>query len=243
MVERRRFCQCVLLALAGLGIAACAADGQNPRVKVACIGDSIVSGYALANPGRDSFPSQLQRLLDEKFPGRYEVRNFGNPGRGVYTDTPAFDKKGKRAYRFYSEHAAALAWQPDIVISDLGINDIEAYAEELKGRREKGRFAREYRTLLAEYAALPSKPRILMWTKLMPLVEGHRLRTSDAPMRMRSDLESVAHAVGAQEIDMFTPFASKTNGYFHADGVHPTPLGAAVIAEELRSALLSHDGR
>ncbi|HOF09840.1 MAG TPA: hypothetical protein PLV33_07580, partial [Opitutaceae bacterium] len=39
-------------------------------VKVACVGDSITAGYALADPAHDAYPSQLARLLGDS----YEVR-------------------------------------------------------------------------------------------------------------------------------------------------------------------------
>jgi len=42
-------------------------------IKVACIGDSITSGFTLLNPRRDSYPSLLQNMLGDG----YEVRNFG----------------------------------------------------------------------------------------------------------------------------------------------------------------------
>ena len=32
-------------------------------IKVACIGDSITSGFTLLNPRRDSYPSLLQKML------------------------------------------------------------------------------------------------------------------------------------------------------------------------------------
>ena len=41
-------------------------------IKVACIGDSITSGFTLLNPRRDSYPSLLQKMLGDG----YEVRNF-----------------------------------------------------------------------------------------------------------------------------------------------------------------------
>ena len=45
--------------------------------KLACIGDSITSGFTLLNPRRDSYPSLLQKMLGDG----YEVRNFGDSMR------------------------------------------------------------------------------------------------------------------------------------------------------------------
>ena len=95
-----------------------AADG---RTKVACVGDSITYGHGLADRARESYPAQLQRLLDERSPGEYEVRNFGNSGRGIYLDSMRGSER--RGFRHMPEHRAALEWKPDVVVCNLGIND------------------------------------------------------------------------------------------------------------------------
>jgi hypothetical protein len=46
------------------------------QIKVACVGDSITAGYALANPGTQSHPAQLQLRLGSG----YTVGNFGLSG-------------------------------------------------------------------------------------------------------------------------------------------------------------------
>ncbi len=63
----------LLFAVATTALGAIAGE----KTKVACIGDSITYGYGLANRAEESYPAQLQRSLDAKSPGEYEVRNFG----------------------------------------------------------------------------------------------------------------------------------------------------------------------
>ena len=120
-----------------------------PVTKIACIGDSITYGLGLRNRDTESYPAQLQSILDEKRPGAYEVRNFGNSGRGVYLDSMRGSEK--RGFRHMPEHRAALAWKPDIVICNLGINDCGEYIKEYTGGRERGQFTREYLELLKDY--------------------------------------------------------------------------------------------
>ena len=100
----------IAVVFASIALAACAAD----KTKVACIGDSITYGYGLQNRDVESYPAQLQKMLDESFPGQYEVRNFGNSGRGIYLDSMRGNEK--RGYRYMPEHKAALEWKPDVVI-------------------------------------------------------------------------------------------------------------------------------
>ena len=61
-----RFVSVLLVAVASHTLAFAA-------LKVACVGDSITAGHALADPAHDAYPSQLARLLGDG----YEVRNFG----------------------------------------------------------------------------------------------------------------------------------------------------------------------
>ena len=219
---------------------AVAATNAVERVRVACIGDSITYGTGLANRAVDSYPRRLQDLLDARFPGRYEVRNFGNPGRGVYLDT--FRGKEKRGYRFMKEHAEALAWQPDIVISNLGINDIGHYPEERDGRRARGTFVRDYLTLLDDYRKLSSKPKLFIWTRLGPLTPRHSCFNSRAPFQMVRDLTAVARRSGATGLDLLTPFLPNPEPYLTKDGIHPNPEGAKLVAEAVFADVWGDDG-
>ena len=76
------------------------------RTKVACVGDSITFGLGLADRALEAYPARLQALLDERFPGRYEVRNFGSSGRGIYLDS--MRGREKRGFRWMKEHKAAV---------------------------------------------------------------------------------------------------------------------------------------
>ena len=121
----------------------------NAGVRVACVGDSITYGLGLANRESESYPAQLQKLLDESSPGKYEVRNFGNSGRGIYLDSMRGSEK--RGFRWMAEHKAALAWKPDVVICNLGINDNGEYIKEYTGGRKRGQFLADYLALLGDY--------------------------------------------------------------------------------------------
>ncbi len=120
----------ILLLVLGAALVAAA------KTKVACVGDSITYGYTLPDREKNAYPTRLQELLEETAPGKYEVRNFGNSGRGVYLDSMRGHEK--RGFRFMKEHAAALEWKPDIVICNLGINDCGEYIKEYTGKRRRG---------------------------------------------------------------------------------------------------------
>ena len=208
------------------------------KTKVACIGDSITYGLGLADRETTSYPSQLQSLLDAKFPGKYEVRNFGNSGRGIYLDSMRGNEK--RGFRYMPEHKAALAWKPDIVICNLGINDNGEYIKEYTGGRTRGQFTRDYMTMLADYAKQSPKPKFYIWTKLSPLAEGQRFYRSPEPFLMQADLEEVARRVRAVGIDMQAPLREKMDEIFARDKIHPNAEGAKIIAETTFNAMFQN---
>ncbi len=223
----------VLLGMAALSLAALPAA----PVRVACVGDSITYGYGLSDPARESYPAQLQLLLDAEKPGRFQVRNFGNSGRGVYLDTMRGGEK--RGFRWMKEHAAALSWKPDIVISNLGINDNGEYIKEHTGERKRGQFVQDYLLLLSDYKKANRKAKFFVWTKLSPLIEGQRFYRSPEPFLMQADLEEVARRVKAVGIDMQEPFRTAMDAVFARDKIHPNADGARIIAETTAHALLA----
>ena len=237
----------ILTAFAcAMAFCTCAAE----KVRVACIGDSITYGLGLANREKDSYPAQLQKMLDEWFPGEYEVRNFGNSGRGIYLDSMRGSEK--RGFRYMPEHKAALAWKPDIVISNLGINDNGEYIKEYTGGRKRGQFINDYLALLGDYRACGSKasavgcrasnvanhyPKFFIWTKLSPLAEGQRFYRSPEPFLMQADLEEVAKRMSAVGIDMQEPLREKMDEIFSRDKIHPNAEGARIIAARTSAAI------
>ena len=223
----------IAVLFAAFTLVACAAD----KTKVACIGDSITYGYGLQNRDVESYPAQLQKLLDERFPGQYEVRNFGNTGRGIYLDSMRGNEK--RGYRYMPEHKAALEWKPDIVICNLGINDNGEYIKEYTGGRKCGQFVQDYMTLLADYVQQSPKPKFYIWTKLSPLTEGQRFYRSPEPFLMQTDLERVARVSHARGIDMQEPLREKMDEILAKDKIHPNAEGARIIAETTFKAMTS----
>ena len=195
------------------------------RLRIACIGDSITYGTGLQNRDQESYPAQLQRLLGDGV----EVRNFGNPGRGILK--VSLRGQEKRAYLFQPEHQEALKFQPDIVVCNLGINDVDDYRQ-----GHAGEFIPDYLELLAAYQALPGKPKLLIWTRLAPVAAGHRIANWPEPFLMRRDLETVARRAGASGIDLETPLSASAD-ILLPDKIHPNAKGARIIAETTATIL------
>ena len=216
-------------ASAALVLFAALAAHSSDAVKVACIGDSITYGLGLADRAKESYPAQLQKLLDEFEPGKYEVRNFGNSGRGIYLDLMRGSEK--RGFRYMPEHKAALEWKPDVVICNLGINDNGEYIKEYTGGRRRGQFESDYLSLLDDYRKANSNAKFYIWTKLSPLAGGQKFYRSPEPFLMQADLEVVAKKMDAVGLDMQEPLREKMDKIFARDKIHPNAEGAKIIAE------------
>ncbi|WP_425398757.1 exo-alpha-sialidase [Aeoliella sp.] len=190
------------------------------RIRVACIGDSITYGSGIENRHRDSYPSQLQRILGSG----YEVRNFGRPGADVLSINNG-------PYSRAAEHLAALEFEPSIVVCNLGINDHALIAQ------NQNAFVRDYTSLLGQYAALSSKPQLLIWTKLAPVMRGQKnyrqclqLQNTYAAL-----LEQVAKECEARGIDMHAPLAGHPEWF--PDHLHPNAQGAEVVSQTVAVAV------
>ena len=222
--------------VASLLIAGCArAPLKTGKIRIACIGDSITWGYAMTNRVEECYPAQLQRLLGDA----YDVRNFGDPGSGVYLN-PERESNGWASHPWSrgEQARAAYAFEPDIVVCNLGINDMHTHQCELKcgtdgcATVERGRFRREYIDLLRAFEHDGRLPRFVIWTKLGPLGRLHRNFGSSAPFLLRGDLEAVALEVQAETLDLYEPLLPLVETrHFAPDGIHPEGLAQGVIAE------------
>ena len=222
-IQMKHFASAALVLFAAL------TAHSSDAIKVACIGDSITYGLGLADRAKESYPAQLQKLLDELGPEKYEVRNFGNSGRGIYLDSMRGNEK--RGFRYMPEHKAALEWKPDIVICNLGINDNGEYIKEYTGGRKRGQFEGDYLALLDDYRKANSNAKFYIWTKLSPLAEGQKFYRSPEPFLMQADLEAVAKKMDAVGLDMQEPLREKKDEIFARDKIHPNAEGAKIIAE------------
>lgn len=215
------------LVLLFIVLLSCTATARE-KIRVACIGDSITFGAVLSDRATNSYPSVLQGLLGDK----YEVRNFGNSGRCVIKTS----KRGSqpRAYFFMKEHQDALEFKPNIVICNLGINDLMDYEKKF------AEFVPDYKELLNQYRELETNPKILVWHKMSPLMQGQRFYGSATIAKINGAIEETVKQLNTKKlrkkyrsistIDMSEPLNDPM--YFTSDKIHPNELGAKKIAEE-----------
>lgn len=78
------------------------------EVRVLCVGDSHTFGAGVR--ARESYPAQLQVLLDERWPGRYSIVNLGVPGMSTAQVRERLPLQLAR-------------YEPDLVILWAGVNN------------------------------------------------------------------------------------------------------------------------
>lgn len=185
-------------------------------VRVACIGDSITYGHGI-NDTNQTYPAQLQALLG---PG-YQVRNFGKSGTTVTRDSVSGWARG---YLRQPEHTNALAFQPDVMICNLGINDVSTFADS-----ERPTLARDYREIISAYRALPATPRFIVWCPVAPLFPGQTYYGQPVVSNVNELIRLAANLSGADTIDLCAPLSGHPEWF--PDKLHPNGQGARRIAE------------
>lgn len=184
-------------------------------IKVACIGDSITSGFTLLNPRKNSYPAVLKTMLGDD----YEVRNFGvlDSAARFDADTPYVKKK---AYK------TSLDWNPDIVLLMLGSNDTK------RRNWDPEIFRRDYREIVSSYINLPSLPAVYLIAPIqifriwgIPLMG---LYPETMEKGVRPAIHEIGNELNLQVIDLKNLFTDST---YCIDGVHPQRQGARMIAE------------
>jgi lysophospholipase L1-like esterase len=216
----------LVVALLFLGLASCRSEAAPPEpLRVACVGDSITEGNANADHARNAWPLILQRMLDQAFPRRYRVGNFGRSGATALA-------QGTRPYQDEGVYEQGLAFAPDVVIVNLGTND----ATPRNWPEHGDAFAADYAALVDAFAGLSPPPEILL-SNLSPQLPPYPHGEENVPYRAAVDglVAELAARRGLAVIDFHAPLAGETK--LIPDGVHPNTAGNARMAAAAFRAL------
>lgn len=188
-------------------------SGNEPVIKVACVGDSITQGI---NSSRNdlTYPAYLQKMLGWD----YCVLNAGLSGYSVCNNDPY-------AYAKCPQYSAALKFVPDVVIFALGTNDSnpgQAWKDWSDPNR-KDLFLSSASELLDSFYAVNENAQIYICTPT-PLFDGKG--SWDAP-NWNKNLEAyslplikqIAEEYELPQIDLHTWGLDKEEVF--TDGLHP----------------------
>ena len=203
----------ILLGLILVSLSALA----GPKIKIACIGNSITYGAGIANRDDNSYPAQLQQYLGDT----YEVRNFGVNGRTLL-------HKGDLPYIQTREYKASLDYQPDIVLIKLGTNDSKPQNRSYLASD----YLNDYKALLQSYDNLPGKPWIVLMSPVTCFTDDNIsdqvIGTQIVPL-----VRQLAQEQHRAVINLYNLFSRPWEDYLMPDRIHPSSIGAGRVAQTI----------
>ncbi|HEX8372428.1 MAG TPA: GDSL-type esterase/lipase family protein [Chthoniobacterales bacterium] len=208
----------VLGSLVGCCAKPAAPTEPPPKIRVACVGDSITQGVG-AERGR-SYPAQLQELLGK----HWEVGNFGVSGRTLL-------RKGDHPYLKERAFKKAQAFNPNVVIIMLGTNDTK-----IGNWRYKADFAKDYSDLIKTFLALKTRPKVYICRPIPVFGNGLGAINEAALQEQMPILDQLAQQLPVGIIDMHAALAGHAETV--PDNVHPSTEGAALMARAASKVLL-----
>lgn len=191
-------------------------------VKVACVGNSITYGSGIQNRELNSYPAQLQVYLGEG----YKVKNFG-------VSATTLLEKGNFPYRTTKQYKESLEFMPDIVFIKLGTNDSKP-----QNRIHLDEFKDDYLSLVNSYRELPSHPRVILLTPVRCFLEDQSgISDSVLQARITPQIKELAAAQDLEIVNMYYIFGNKWASHLMPDRLHPSSIGAGVMADKLYNYL------
>lgn len=209
----------VLLFLVSLLI-----SGVEAKVKVACIGNSITYGAGVANPKKNSYPMQLQYMLGDG----YEVKNFGISARTL-------QNSGDYPYMKEQIFEDALAYNADIVVIKLGTNDVKAYNK----KNLETDFYNDYKILIDRFQQSNPNVRLLLATPVRCYLPDSIFSTKALEAVVIPTIERLAYEYGCEKVNMYSIFGSEWNGVLMPDKLHPSSIGAGMLAQKIYDVIVN----
>ena len=202
-----------------------AATEPARRIRIACVGNSITFGHDIVNRELNCYPAQLQALLGDG----YDVGNFGR-------NAATLSHRGDTPYIQQPEYGQALAFLPDIVFIELGTNDSKPH-----NRVDSAAFRQDCLNLVESFRRLPTKPRIVLLLP-PPCFSTGTFDISDEYIRdeIIPRLRDVAYEAGLEVVNLYTYFLDQ--GMWFPDHVHPSSVGAGMIASRLYELVKLEEG-
>lgn len=185
-------------------------------VKLACVGDSITRGVG----AKVSWPEQMGAMLGD----RWKIGNFGVSGATLMSN-------GDNPYLKLGDFNKALDFAPDVVVIMLGTNDTKPQ----NWKHFASDYEKDYREMIAKFAALENKPRIFLCHPPYIAKDGNwGINDPDTKAQMPV-IEKLAKSLNLGIINVHA--ALEGHDELIPDKVHPNNEGATLIAEAVFTGL------
>lgn len=203
-----------------------APEKKDRPFRVACVGDSITYGYGLEDIKNDSYPAILGKMLGP----RYEVKNFGRNGAGLW-------KGGAFPYTSTIEYFRAVDYDADIYVICLGTNDL---VQTLDCKFIKA-FTEDLNALVHSFEERSAPCHVFVAT-VPPVPQLYKPGEDEPVKKINNAIASVVlECSRVRLIDLCCAFGSSEELF--SDGMHPNAKGARLIAETVFEMLSSGESR
>jgi len=202
---------------------------------VACVGDSITSGF-MASSASAAYPSVLQNL----FGSSVQVMNYGHISATMLSvgDLPYQNQPEYTSATTFASGAGATA-VVDVIIM-LGTNDSKSYNWMVGAGTRAQQFVTDCGAMVDHFASLPTHPLVYLAFPPRAFANSYGISGTIIHDQILPLIQQVATAKGVPVIDVDTPTASLSNLF--PDGVHPNDTGYALIAQVMYDGLLAPRG-
>ena len=189
------------------------------------MGNSITDGYGISLSEEYGYPAVLGRKLGNK----YRVRNFGVSGHTML-------QKGDCPYMKNDVYRWCKEFNPDVVVIKLGTNDSKP-----QNWKYKDEFMTDAQQMIDELKALPARPDIYLAYPVKAMSSAFDISDSVIVNGVIPMIRRLARKNKLKVIDLHSVFDGHPE-WLISDGIHPNDKGAAVIAEEVKKAILENTG-
>jgi lysophospholipase L1-like esterase len=223
------------LALAASLWASQAAAQTRKPTHVACVGDSITSGF-MASSAAAAYPSVLQTLMGSSV----QVMNYGHISATMLSvgDLPYQNQPEYTAATAFASGAGATA-VVDVIIM-LGTNDSKSYNWMVGTGTRAQQFVTDCGAMVDHFASLATHPLVYLAFPPRAFANTYGISGTIIHDQILPLIQQVATAKGVPIIDVDTPTAPLSNLF--PDGVHPNDTGYALIAQVMYDGLLAAGG-
>lgn len=198
-------------------------EAKDGQIKIACVGDSTTYGHGISNWPKNNYPTLLQGLLGES----YHVNNYG-------VSSYAVQSTSDRPYVTLAHYLESLAYDADVVVFMMGSNDSKP-----ENWVDAETFRKDLLTLLESYGdseiILCTLPSAFFTEKHTENVTSH-----DIQPKIVDEIAQITREVAAEKgytlLDIHA-LTSQHPEWISQDGVHPSKVGAAAIAQEVFNTL------
>jgi alpha-L-fucosidase 2 len=184
----------------------------SPEKKVVCVGDSITEGWGLENQSNTAYPAILDQILG---PG-YSVLNCGR-------SAATLQKSGDLPYWECKEFYDVFAYEPDIIVINLGTNDTKSHNWNYDG------FLQDYQAIIDTFNTIPGKPKIFLCLPVPVFKTMWGINDSTITSFIIPVLKETASKNNLPLIDLYHPMLCQRNNF--PDYIHPNELAAKKMAE------------